>query len=260
MERTLQMTTGVGSEISSSPGLNGAREERRARRIELLYSSDPQFRAGEPTQEVIGAARRPGLRLAQILQTLVEGYEDRPALGQRARELVIDPATGRTITRLLPSFETISYGDLWTRVRAVASAWRRDGTAPMNPGDFVATVGFAGPDYLTVDLVCSYLGLVSVPLQHSAPVSVLKPIVDEIEPRVLAAGAQYLELAVESALQSASLRHLVVFDYQPQIDDHPENLERARRRLRDAGMPVVVSTLDEVIHRSNACGGRRLTR
>ena len=63
------------------------------------------------------------------------------------------------------------------------------------------------------------------------PVSVLKPIVDEIEPRVLAAGGAYLDLAVESALQSASLRHLVVFDYQPQIDDHRENLERARRRL-----------------------------
>ena len=66
---------------------------------------------------------------------------------------------------------------------------------------------------------------------------------------MLAAGAQYLDLAVESALQSASLRHLVVFDYQPRIDDHQENLERARRRLHDACMPVVVSTLDEVIQR-----------
>ncbi|HXO23443.1 MAG TPA: carboxylic acid reductase, partial [Streptosporangiaceae bacterium] len=82
-----------------------------------------------------------------------------------------------------------------------------------------------------------------------APVSVLKPIIDEVEPRVLAAGAAYLDLAVESALQSASLRHLVVFDYQPQIDEHRENLERARKRLHDAGVPVVVSTLDEVIQR-----------
>jgi len=32
----------------------------------------------------------------------------------------------------------------------------------VTPGDFVATVGFASPDYLTVDLVCAYLGLVSV--------------------------------------------------------------------------------------------------
>ncbi|HEY1442046.1 MAG TPA: AMP-binding protein, partial [Mycobacterium sp.] len=243
------MTIGVRGEISNPPGLSGTRAERRARRIAQLYASDPQFQAANPLPSVIDAARRPGLRLAPLLQTLVEGYAGRPALGQRARELVLDPATGRTTTRLLPSFEAISYGDLWTRVRAVSAAWRHDVTSPVNPGDFVATVGFAGPDYLTVDLVCAYLGLVSVPLQHNAPVSVLRPIIDEVEPRVLAAGAAYLDLAVDSALQSASLRHLVVFDYQPQVDEQRENLERARKRLHYAGMQVVVSTLDEVIQR-----------
>jgi fatty acid CoA ligase FadD9 len=242
------MTTDVRSEIANPSGSSDTRAERRARRIAQLYASDPQFRAAEPIPEVIDAARRPGLRLPEVIETLIEGYADRPAVGQRARE-VLNPATGRNTTRLLPSFATVSYGELWTRVRAVAAALRRDETSPVNPGDFVATVGFAGPDYLTVDLVCAYLGLVSVPLQHSAPVSVLKPIIDEIEPRVLAAGAAYLDLAVESALQSGTLRHLVVFDYQPQIDEHRENLERARKRLRDTGMPVVVSTLNEVLQR-----------
>ena len=243
------MTTEVRNEITNPSGSTDTRAERRARRVAQLYASDPQFRAAEPIPEVIDAARRPGLRLPEVIETLVEGYADRPALGQRARELVLDSANGRTTTRLLPTFETTSYGDLWATVRAVAAAWRRDETFPVNPGDFVATVGFAGPAYLTVELVCGYLGLVSVPLQHSAPASVLKPIIDEIEPRVLAAGAAYLDLAVESALQSASLRHLVVFDYEPQVDEHRENLERARKRLHDAGMPVVVSTLDEVIQR-----------
>ncbi|MDT5410232.1 MAG: fatty acid CoA ligase FadD9 [Mycobacterium sp.] len=243
------MTAGASTEITNPPDLNGTQAGRRERHIAQLYASDPQFQAAEPIPNVIDAARRPALRLPEVIETLVGGYQDRPALGQRARELVLDPATGRTTTRLLPTFETISYGDLWTRVRAVAAAWRRDETSPVNPGDFVATIGFAGPSYLTVELVCAYLGLVSVPLQHNAPVSVLKPIIDEVEPRVLAAGAAYLDLAVESALQSASLRHLVVFDYQPQVDEHRENLERARKRLHDAGVPVVVSTLDEVIER-----------
>jgi fatty acid CoA ligase FadD9 len=243
------MTIGVRGEITNPNGLTGTREDRRARRIEELYSSDPQFRAARPIPGVIDAARRPGLRLAEILQTLAEGYADRPALGQRAREVALDQATGRTTARLLPGFETISYGELWTRVRTVAAAWHHDETSPLDPGDFVATVGFAGADYLTIDLVCTYLGLVSVPLQHSAPVSVLRPIIDETEPRVLASGAAYLDLAVESALQSKSLRHLVVFDYQPQIDDHRENLERAHRRLHEAGRAVVVSTLDELLAR-----------
>src|ERR1700761_7542439 len=139
MERAVQMTTDVRNEITNPSGPTDARAERRARRIAQLYASDPQFRAAEPIPEVIDAARRPGLRLPEVIETLVEGYADRPALGQRARELVLDPATGRTTTRLLPSFETISYGDVWTRVRALAAAWRRDETSPVNPGDFVAT-------------------------------------------------------------------------------------------------------------------------
>jgi fatty acid CoA ligase FadD9 len=243
------MTSGTRTEITDPPDVNGTQAGRRERRIARLYASDRQFQAADPLPEVVDGARRPGLRLPEVIETLVAGYRDRPALGQRARELVLDPTTGRTTTRLLPNFETISYGELWAQVRAVAAAWRHDETSPVNPGDFVATVGFAGPSYLTVDLVCAYLGLVSVPLQHSAPVSVLKPIIEEVEPRVLAAGAAYLDLAVESALQSVSLRHLVVFDYQPQVDEHRENLERARQRLHDAGLPVVVSTLDEVIQR-----------
>src|SRR6201992_3656871 len=243
------MTTDVRSEVANPPGSSDARAERRTRRIAQLYASDPQFQAAEPIRDVIDAARRPGLRLPEVIETLIGGYQDRPALGQRARELVLDTATGRTTTRLLPTFETISYGDLWTRVRAVAAAWRGDETSSVNPGDFVATIGFAGPSYLTVELVCAYLGLVSVPLQHNAPVSVLKPIIDEIEPRVLAAGAAYLDLAVDAALHSASLPPLVVFDYQSQVDEHRDNLARAKKRLHDAGMSIVVSTLDEVIER-----------
>jgi fatty acid CoA ligase FadD9 len=93
---------------------------------------------------------------------------------------------------------------------------------------------------------------VAVPLQHNAPVSRMEPIIAEVEPRVLAVSAEYLDLAVESALNSASLRHLVVFDYQPEVEDQQENLELARRRLHDTGMLVVIDTLSEVIERGTA--------
>ncbi|GFG54553.1 oxidoreductase [Mycolicibacterium agri] len=216
-------------------------------RIAGLYANDPQFAAARPDPAVLEAASQPGLRLTEALQTLVEGYADRPALGQRARELVTDPQTGRTSARLLPHFETVSYRELWERVAAVATALRNDAHAPVNPGDFVATIGFASPDYFTVDLACAYLGLVSVPLQHNAPVSQLRPIIDETAPKVIAVSAEYLELGVESALPSKSLRHLLVFDFDPDVDDHRDAIERARIRFRDAGKPVVVDTLDRVV-------------
>src|ERR1700760_1780661 len=210
------MTIGVGDEMTNPPGLSGTQEERQRRRIAQLYASDAQFQAANPVAGVIEAVQRPGLRLATVLQMLAEGYADRPALGQRMREEVRDPVTGRSTTRLLPSFETITCAELWAQVQAVAAAWHQDQTFPVKAGEFVASVGFAGPEYLIIDLVSAYLGLVSVPLQHSAPASVLRPIIDETEPRVLATGAAYLDLAVESALQSPSLRHLVVFDYHPE--------------------------------------------
>jgi fatty acid CoA ligase FadD9 len=216
-----------------------------------LYANDPQFRNARPIAEVIDAARDHNLRLTEVLQTLVEGYADRPALGQRARELVTDIATGRTSVRLLPTFESISYREVWDRVAAIATALRNNATATVKPGDLVATIGFASPDYFTVDLACAYLGLVSVPLQHNAPVSQLRPIIAETQPKIVAVGAEYLDLAVESASASDSLKQLVVFDFNPAIDDHREAIERARTRFRDAGKPVVVETLGRVIEQGS---------
>lgn len=79
-----------------------------------------EFAAAKPDPAVLEAARGQGVRLAEVLQTFVDGYADRPALGQRAREFVTDSAMGRTSARLLPRFETISYRDLWARVSAIA--------------------------------------------------------------------------------------------------------------------------------------------
>jgi len=201
-------------------------------RTEYLLSHDPQIRAAAPIAEVVAAARVPGLRLPEVLNTLVEGYADRPALGTRARALSTDDTTGRSQTRLLPHFDTITYRGLWSDVLAVANAWH-EAPSPVQPGEFVATIGFASADYLTVDLVCGYLGLVAVPLQHNSSASRLQPIFEETRPAVLAVSAAYLDLATESALHSPSVRRLVVFDYDAEVNDHREALEQARSRLAD---------------------------
>ncbi|AKS32468.1 carboxylic acid reductase [Mycolicibacterium goodii] len=219
-------------------------DEQSARRIAELYATDREFAAATPLPEVYDAAHKPGLRLAEIVQTLYTGYGDRPALGYRARELTVDPDTGRTVARLLPRFDTVSYSQVWSRVQAVATALRHNFTQPIYPGDAIATIGFASPDYLTLDLVCAYLGLVTVPLQHNAPVSRLAPILAEVEPRILAVSAEYLDLAIESIKDVTSVTQLVVFDHLPGVDDHRDGLARARRQLE--GTAIAVTTLDEI--------------
>ncbi|WP_232518837.1 carboxylic acid reductase [Mycobacterium intracellulare] len=245
------MTGDVKRTKVSSRGPSPARE-RVADRIRELNATDGQFRDAEPDLSLQQAARQPGLRLPEILELFVEGYAERPALGWRARTLSTDPATGRTTARLLPRFDTMTYRELWSNVRAIAGAWRHDAENPVSPGDFVATVGFASAEYLTLDLVCGYLGLVAVPLQHNTTPSRLRPIVDEVEPSILAAGVGYLDLAVDAASGSPSLRRLVVFDYQPEVDEQREAVQRAQAKLAAAGAAVRIETLDDIIERGRA--------
>lgn len=224
----------------------GARAVRVARRLEKLRTVDAQLGEVWPDESVVRSVRSQNLRLTEVFELLVENYADRPALGTRARELVRNPTTGRTATRLLPSFDTISYGEMWSRVRAIATALRHERQHPVGPGHFVVTIGFASADYLMVELVCAYLGLVAVPLQHTTSAERLKPIIDEVEPRVVAVGAKYLDLAVASTDNCPSLRHLIVFDYPAADDDTRELFEATRTRLRVRRPLVWLHALDEI--------------
>jgi fatty acid CoA ligase FadD9 len=87
----------------------GTRDERLARRIADLYAHDQQFADARPSEAVTAAIEQPGLRLREIVQTVMDGYTDRPTLGQRAVQFAEDPASERTLVELLPRFETISY-------------------------------------------------------------------------------------------------------------------------------------------------------
>ena len=72
------------------------REERLARRVADLYATDQQFADARPSDAVTSAIEQPGLRLPELVRTVMEGYAERPALGQRAVRFVDDPQTGRT--------------------------------------------------------------------------------------------------------------------------------------------------------------------
>jgi len=233
-----------------------SREARLERRIADLYASDEQFAAAKPDEAVSAAAVQPGLRLPDVVRTVMEGYAERPALGQRAVEYVTD-GTGRTTAQLLPRFDTVSYGRLWERVQAFGAALRND---PIRPGDRVAILGFTSVDYTVIDIALTQLGAVSVPLQTSAPHAQLQPIIAETEPVLIASSIDYVDDAVELILGGQERSdsgdvaageqppaRLVVFDFQSAIDDQRDALDAAKTRL--AGTPVVVETLGDVLTR-----------
>src|SRR6478609_6877188 len=222
------------------------RDERLEGRIANLLATDPQFAAASPDDAISAAVERPELRLPHLVETVFDGYAKRPALGARAVELRTDPDTGRTSVELLPRFDTISYAELSDRVNAITSALTGD---PVRPGDRVALLGFTSVDYTCVDIALIGLGAVSVPLQTSAPVGQLRPIISETEPTVIASSVDYLGDAVELVLTGFAPARLIVFDYLPAVDDHRDALGAAKARLAQAGSPVVVETLADVIER-----------
>ena len=222
------------------------REERLARRIADLYATDQQFADAQPSEAITAAIDQTGLRLPQLVRTVMEGYADRPALGQRAVRFVNDGETGRTSFELLPRFETITYRELWDRVGATATGLAGD---PVRPGDRVCVLGFTSVDYTTVDIALIQIGAVSVPLQTSAPIAQLRPIVAETEPSVIAASVDYLDDAVELVLTAHTPARLIVFDYRPEVDDQREALVAAKARLAQADSLVIVESLADALER-----------
>ncbi|MEB4210953.1 carboxylic acid reductase [Mycobacterium sp. 94-17] len=220
-------------------------DEQLDRRVEELIANDPQFAAAQPDPAITAAVEQPGLRLPQIVRTVLDGYADRPALAQRAVEFVKDAKTGRTSAELLPRFETITYGELGERVSALGRAWASDS---LSPGDRACVLGFNSVDYTTIDIALGSIGAVSVPLQTSASATSLLPIVAETEPSLIASSVDHLSDAVELILSGDHVPgKLVVFDYQPAVDDQREALDNAVARL--AGTDVAVEKLADVLRR-----------
>jgi fatty acid CoA ligase FadD9 len=226
---------------------NTTQEQWLARRVDDLTANDAQFAAARPDPAVAEALEHPGLRLPQIIQTVLEGYADRPALGQRAVEFVKDAKTGRTTLELLPRYETVTYGELRDRVGALTRALAHDS---VRPGDRVCVLGFNSVDYATIDIALGMIGAVSVPLQTSAAITQLRPIVTETEPSVIAASVNQLPDAVELILDGQAPAKLVVFDYHPEADDEREAVDAARARLADTA--VTVEALADLLQRGGA--------
>ncbi|MFB7629568.1 carboxylic acid reductase [Streptomyces sp. NPDC056149] len=238
--------------MSRSPLPIDELDARTDRRSAHLYATDAQFRDTAPLDAVTEAIGRPGLPLADLVATVMEAYADRPALGERATEPVTDPETGRTTLRLLQRFDTLTYGELWERVGAMASEWRHHPEHAVGPGDFVAVLGPTSAEYTVADLACVRSGMVSVPLQSGASAAHLAPIVEQTGPRLLVVDVDHLDVAIEVAANAPSLGRIVVIGHRPEATAHQEELESARAQLAAQGRGVALDTLASVVDRGRA--------
>src|SRR5580693_3679359 len=110
-------------------------QERLERRVAELAVNDPEFAAARPDEAVSAAIEAAGRRLPKVAKAVLEGYSDRPALAQRAVELVKDPQTGRTSAKLLPWFDKVTYGELADRVDVLSRAFTNGADGMVTAGD-----------------------------------------------------------------------------------------------------------------------------
>jgi fatty acid CoA ligase FadD9 len=231
------------------------KDETRAARVtarhERLLATDPQYRAAMPLESIGQLKKDPAVRMAQLVAAVMEACADRPALGRRATRIVTD-ATGRRSQQLLDHFETTTYREVWTDVRALASVWQHDDHVKARPGDLVCILGFAGAGYVIADLAATHVGAVSVPLQTNASISTLTGIVAETQPRCLATSIESLDTAVEIVIGGHRPASLVVFEYCAEDDDQRQRCERAAARLVQAGATTRLETMQSVCRRGRA--------
>src|SRR5262249_28280063 len=113
-------------------------------------------------------------------------------------------------------------------------------------------LGFTSIDFTIIDVGLTQIGAVAVPLQTSATITQLQPIVNETEPSVIAASVNQLPDAVELIRGGHLPSKLIVFDYHPQVDDQREAVEAARAQL--AATAVVVETLASIMSKARDRG------
>lgn len=215
-------------------------------RMQWMMENDPEIRARTPRPEVTEAIKSPGLSYRQIIETVLQGYAERPALGSRRYEIETD-RSGRAVRRYTSEFDTITYAELERRILGIASLWQHDGNHGAKPGDMIAFIAFTGAQMATVDLACNWAQTVSVPLQANLPAPDMRDILSDIEPRVLAASIDNLELSANYALDQETIRSLIVLDADERIDEDREAIAAAKKKLADAGGRVSLILFEDAV-------------
>ena len=220
-------------------------KKRYALRLVELAKQDPQVGALYPDKSLFEKAKESDLTLDRTIDVFLEGYGDRPALGQRSYDIITD-AQGASCRSYQSSYTTITYNELRRRTKAVAMTWRQD-PHRVEPEDFVMIMGFADIDFTTLDMACAYAKAITVPVQSNTSGADLNEIVDNIKPKAIAATLDDLEVAAQLVIHSAHVKHLIVFNYDHRVDAERALVERVNQNLKDQRQSATLISINELI-------------
>jgi len=221
--------------------------ERYAERALALAKSDPQIAAMVPIEALQLAARRPGMSFSDVIALFLNGYAERPMVGERAYEIARDPETGRNLRRHLPRYETRTYAEIRADVEALASALQNHPRHRLRVDEFVCILGFSGIDYLTIELAAVYLQGVTVPLQSSLAGTDLGRIFEDTECKVLVAAVGDLVFAARQAIANGKIQSLIAIEYDPRDDAERAQFEAAQAEIERGGAKIALTPIQDLV-------------
>lgn len=222
-------------------------EHRYAMRLMQMSKKDPQVGQLIPNNDLREKAMEDGLTLDRVMGVFLDGYTDRPALGERSYEHNQDPITGKRVRNYLPDFKTTSYGEFHDRIKAISMAWRTNEKCLVKPDDFVMIIGFTDLDFLSLDMACTYSKATTVPVQSSTSGADLNEMVANIEPVVIATTLKDLPLAAQLSIDHSSVDSIVVFNYDKRVDEEKTLVNNEKARISGSGRDIYLCSIDDLI-------------
>ena len=132
-------------------------------------------------------------------------------------------------------------------IKAIAMAWRMHPQCQVHRDEFVCIMGFADIDLAMIDIACAYAKAITVPLARSTAGADLGEICANVEPVLLASTLKDLALSVKLAIQQKTVKSILVFNFNNQIDAEKAILEKAKARLKEIGANIPLILLDDLI-------------
>jgi fatty acid CoA ligase FadD9 len=221
--------------------------ERYAQRALALARTDPQIAAMMPIEAFQVEARKPGMSFSDVIAMYLNGYADRPMVGERGYEIARDPETDRNVRRHFPRYAMRTYREIREDVEALACALQHHPQHRLNVDEFVCILGFSGADYLTIELATVYLQGVTVPLQSSLAGTDLGRIFEDTECKVLVASVGDLVLAAQQAVANGRIHSLIAIEYDPRDDEECAQFEAARAEIDRTGAKIALTPIQDLI-------------
>ncbi|MFT4568405.1 MAG: fatty acid CoA ligase FadD9 [Saprospiraceae bacterium] len=222
-------------------------KRRYGTRVMELSRRDPEIGQLIPDNDVREKALEKNLTLDRVMGVFLDGYGERPAMGERSYRVEEDPISGKNIRNYLPSYNTSTYREFHDRIKAISMAWRTHPECRVGPDDFVMIIGFADIDFLSIDMACAYAKATTVPVQSSTSGADLNEMVANIEPVTIAATLCDLSLAVQLATTHDSIKSIIVFNYDDRIDTERAMVNQAKQTIADSNKELHLFSISDLI-------------